>query len=200
MKKTFGSAFALIMVALFTVAPTSPATAYPGGIHLHIAGKVGQKAVGSTVIFGAEGVTQAPQTNSTYSSVGGGFVDAYVPTVPNACLWLVQGNKYGEMGYALEPKISGWTSECQGGWGESARLIQIPASGSLADQIPLPDLPAGQYELWFGAFMSYAEYGTAATLGYAFTIGADGTFTAIGPACGGLCVPASDPLPMEFRR
>ena len=183
MKKTFGSAFALIMVALFTVAPTSPATAYPGGIHFHIAGKVGQKAVGSTVIFGAEGLTQAPQRNSTYSSGGGGFVDAYVGLVPNACLWLNQAID-GEMGYPLEPKISGWTSECIGSWsGESAKQIQIPASGSLADQIPLPDLPAGKYQMWFGAFMSYAEYGSFATLGYDFTIGADGTFTAIGPAC-----------------
>ena len=52
-----------------------------------------------------------------------------------------------------------------------------------AAQIPLPDLPAGKYQMWFGAFMSYAEYGSFATLGYDFTIGADGTFTAIGPAC-----------------
>jgi len=118
MRKTFGSAFALIMVALFTVAPTSPATAYPGGIHLHIAGKVGQKAVGSTVIFGAEGLTQAPQPNSFYSdSVAVGTM------VPNACLWLVQANKYGELGYPLEPKISGWTSECK--WGETDSGKQI---------------------------------------------------------------------------
>ena len=35
----------------------SPATATAaGGIHLHMAGKVGQKAVGTTIIFGAEGV------------------------------------------------------------------------------------------------------------------------------------------------
>ena len=61
MRKTFGSAFALIMVALFTVAPTSPAVAYPGGIHVYIAGKVGQKAVGSTIFFGAEGLTEAPR-------------------------------------------------------------------------------------------------------------------------------------------
>jgi len=189
MRKTFGSAFALIMVALFTVAPTSPATAYPGGIHLHIAGKVGQKAVGSTVIFGAEGLTQAPQPNSFYSdSVAVGTM------VPNACLWLVQANKYGELGYPLEPKISGWTSECKWGETDSGKQIQIPASGSLADQIPLPDLPAGKYEMWFGAFMSYADYGSMATLGYAFTIGADGTFTAIGPACGGLCIPLLTPL------
>ena len=184
------------MVALFTVAPTSPATTYPGGIHLHIAGKVGQKAVGSTVIFGAEGLTQAPQRNSTYSEVGGGFVAAYVPLVPNACLWLNQAID-GEMGYPLEPKISGWTSECIGSWsGESAKQIQIPASGSLADQIPLPDLPAGKYEMWFGAWPSHVDWQhPSITLGVAFTIGADGTFTAIGPACGGIevggvCMPS----------
>ena len=173
MKKTFGSAFALIMIALFTVAPTSPATAYPGGIHLHIAGKVGQKAVGSTVIFGAEGLTEAPQAHDT-------------GLTPNACLWLVQANEYGAMGYNLDPKISGW-GECGGEISmtmtESGKNFQIPASGSLADQIPLPDLPAGKYALWFGAWP--AATGSSVGLGVAFTIGADGTFTAIGPACAG---------------
>ena len=185
MRKTFGSAFALLLVALFTVAPTSPATAYPGGIHLHIAGKVGQKAVGSTVIFGAEGLTQAPQRNSFYShSV------AVPPMVPNACLWLVQANKYGELGYPLEPKISGW-GPCAGPGGESGKNIQIPASGSLADQIPLPDLPEGKYQMWFAAWPSHVDWQhPSINLGYSFTIGADGTFTAIGPACGGFCIPS----------
>jgi len=171
MRKTFGSAFALIMVALFTVAPTSPATAYPGGIHLHIAGKVGQKAVGSTVIFGAEGLIEAPQDPTSILT-------------PNACLWLVQANKYGELGYPLEPKISGW-GPCAGPGGESGKTIQIPASGSLADQIPLPDLPAGKYQMWFGAWPATTVGINSISLGVAFTIGADGTFTAIGPACGG---------------
>ena len=170
------------MVALFTVAPTSPATAYPGGIHLHIAGKVGQKAVGSTVIFGAEGLTEAPQH------------DIYNPGfTPNSCLWLWQANKYGEMGYQLEPAISGW-GHCHGllSTSGSGKQIQIPASGSAAHQIPLPDLPAGKYELWFASFPSTIE--SSISLGVAFTIGADGTFTAIGPACrgievGGLCTP-----------
>ena len=168
------------MVALLTVAPTSPATAYPGGIHLHIAGTVGQKAVGSTIIFGAEGLTQAPQAGSGLT--------------PNSCLWFIQANKHGEMGYRLEPAISGW-SECTGmiANGESAKNIQIPASGSLAGQIPLPDLPAGEYELWFAAWPTAAALSSIG-LGVAFTIGADGTFTAIGPACDGtrvegLCMP-----------
>ena len=169
MRKTFGSAFALIMVALFTVAPTSPATAYPGGIHLHIAGKVGQKAVGSTIIFGAEGLTQAPQEGIL---------------TPNACLWLKASNKYGEFEGPLEPQISGW-GPCAGPGGDSGKDIQIPASGSLADQIPLPDLPAGKYELWFGAWPSTTVGTSSISLGVAFTIGADGTFTAIGPACAG---------------
>jgi hypothetical protein len=183
MRKTFGSAFALIMVALFTVAPTSPATAYPGGIHLHIAGKVGQKAVGSTVIFGAEGLTEAPQYPTSILA-------------PNACLWLVQANKYGHLGYPLEPKISGW-GPCEGTiGGESGKTIQIPASGSLADQIPLPDLPAGKYQMWFGAWPATTVGTNSISLGVAFTIGADGTFTAIGPACGindDACIPI--PLP-----
>ena len=181
MRKTFGSAFALIMVALFTVAPTSPATAYPGGIHLHIAGKVGQKAVGSTIIFGAEGLTEAPQRFTTVSG------DRYTPTglTPNACLWLTQPNQYGEW-EQLEPAISGWGA-CEGiiSDSESGVNIQIPASGSLADQIPLPDLPAGKYQMWFGAWPSTTVGTNSISLGVAFTIGADGTFTAIGPACEG---------------
>jgi len=180
MRKTFGSAFALIMVALFTVAPTSPATAYPGGIHLHIAGKVGQKAVGSTVIFGAEGLTQAPQPPN-------------VVLTPNACLWLEVGNKYGEFQGPLEPQISGW-GPCNGPGGQSGKDIQIPGSGSLADQIPLPHLPAGKYQMWFAAWPTDAVGESTIVLGVAFTIGADGTFTAIGPACdgleiGGRCIP-----------
>ena len=180
MRKAFGSAFALLLVALFTVAPTSPATAYPGGTHLHIAGKVGQKAVGSTVIFGAEGLTQAPQPPN-------------VVLTPNACLWLVQADKYGEDFDPLEPKISGW-GPCAGPGGESGKTIQIPASGSLADQIPLPDLPAGKYQMWFAAWPTDAVGESTIVLGVAFTIGADGTFTAIGPACegervDGLCMP-----------
>ena len=171
MRKPFGSAFALIMVALFTVAPTSPATAYPGGIHLHIAGKVGQKAVGSTVIFGAEGLTEAPQ-------------DATSILTPNACLWLVQADKYGEDFDQLQPAISGWGPCALGS--ESGKTIQIPASGSLADQIPLPDLPAGKYQMWFGAWPATTVGTNSISLGVAFTIGADGTFTAIGPACGGI--------------
>ena len=176
MRKTFGSAFALIMVAMFTVAPTSPATAYPGGIHLHIAGKVGQKAVGSTVFFGAEGLTQAPQP---YGS-GLSFFQNWPPQTPNACLWLVQVDGSG-MGDPLEPEISGWTSGCVWSGPESGKQIQIPASGSLADQIPLPDLPAGNYQMWFGAIPS-GDLPPPITLGVAFTIGSDGTFTAVGPA------------------
>ena len=185
MKKTFGSAFALIMVALFTVAPTSPATAYPGGIHLHIAGKGGQKAVGSTIIFGAEGLTEAPQR---FTTVGG---DRYTPTflTPNACLWLTQPNQYGEWDQ-LEPAISGW-GECEGiiSDSESGVNIQIPASGSVADQIPLPDLPAGKYQMWFAAWPS-VNGSTSLSLGVAFTVGADGTFTAIGPVSDGIRVDA----------
>jgi hypothetical protein len=169
MRKSFGSAFALIMVALFTVAPTSPATA-AGAIHLHIAGQVGQKAVGSTVIFGAEGLTEAPQ-------------DATSIFTPNACLWLVQADKDGEDFDQLQPAISGW-GPCALGSG-SGKTIQIPASGSLADQIPLPDLPAGKYQMWFAAWPTDAVGESTIVLGVAFTIGADGTFTAIGavPLC-----------------
>jgi hypothetical protein len=165
MKKTFGSAFALIMVALFTVAPTSPATAYPGGIHLHIAGKVGQKAVGSTVIFGAEGLTEAPQYATSILA-------------HNACLWLEAGNKNGQF-HPLEPQISDWGS-CAGAGHTGGKYMQIPASGSLADQIPLPDLPAGKYQIGFVAWPATTVGIRSISLGVVFTIGTDGTFTAIG--------------------
>ena len=184
MRKTFGSAFALIMVALFTVAPTSPATAYPGGIHLHIAGKVGQKAVGSTVIFGAEGLTEAPQYATSILA-------------PNACLWLGQADNYGDEFDSLQPAISGWGPCALGN--ESGKTIQIPASGSLADQIPLPDLPAGKYQMWFGAWPATTVGTNSISLGVAFTIGADGTFTAIGPACEGERVDGRCMRPIPFH-
>ena len=184
MKKTFGIAFALIMVALFTVAPTSPATAYPGGIHLHIAGKVGQKAVGSTIFFGAEGLTEAPQAGSGMT--------------PNACLSIRQSiRQNGPRTYPLSQPVEGW-ARCDGSlWGKDGKSFQIPSSGSLAGQIPLPDLPPGQYSLYFEVWpMSLSSEGTAnsVNLNFLFTIGADGTFTQIGPACngvilGGLCTP-----------
>jgi hypothetical protein len=167
MRKTFGSAFALVMVALFTVAPTSPAAAYPGGIHLHIAGKVGQKAVGSTIIFGAEGLTKAPQASSGFT--------------PNSCLIIEQlPGSNGNPTKSLEPAVSGWT-QCTNTlffYSESGKSFQIPASGSFADQVPLPALPAGDYAVEFGALVNG---GNSAALTVTFTIGADGTFTAFGP-------------------
>ena len=180
MKKTFCSAFALIMIALFTVAPTSPATAYPGGISFYIAGKVGQKAVGSTVFFGAENLTQAPQHATTYRT-------------PNACLWLEAVNKDGEF-HPLEPQISGWR-QCAGPpYATYGKDFQIPASGSLAGQIPLPDLPAGKYYMGFGAWPSPTLGVSSLILSFPFTIGTDGTFTEFGTDCdgiedGALCLP-----------
>ena len=126
---------------------------------------------------------QSSSEPQRFTTVSG---DRYTPTglTPNACLWLTQPNQYGEW-EQLEPAISGWGA-CEGiiSDSESGVNIQIPASGSLADQIPLPDLPAGQYQMWFAAWPS-VNGSTSVSLGVAFTIGADGTFSKIGPACGG---------------
>ena len=169
MKKTFGSAFALIMVALFTVAPTSPATA-AGGIHLHMAGKVGQKAVGTTIIFGADRFTNilpAPKSGT-----------ANIET-PNGCLYLTKSED-GETD-TVWPEPHGWEhSSC----GISAQTHNVPASGNLAGSVALPALPAGKYMINWSVFGPWTDDGTTSnstSLNWNFTIGGDGTFTAIGP-------------------
>ena len=163
MRKTFGGAFALIMVALFTVAPTSPAAA-AGGIHLHMAGKVGQKAVGTTIIFGADRFTNILPFLKNSDD-------------PNGCLYLTKSED-GEMD-TVWPEPHGWEhSFC----GISAQTHNVPASGNLAGSVALPALPAGKYMVnWtvFGPFIGNQSNGTS--LNWNFTIGADGTFTAIGP-------------------
>jgi hypothetical protein len=112
MRKTFGSAFALLLVALFTVAPTSPATA-TGGIHLHMAGKVGQKAVGTTIIFGAESVSD-------------------VDTQPNGCVRLTTAiNAADPPTYPVRPIPAGWDNYCK--WADPAALaVHVPAGGNFA--------------------------------------------------------------------
>ena len=163
MKKTFGSAFALIMVALFTVAPTSPATA-TGGIHLHMAGKVGQKAVGTTIIFGAESVSD-------------------VDTQPNGCLRLTRAINAGDPPtYPVRPIPAGWDNYCK--FADPAALaVHVPAGGNFAGSEALPALPAGEYQLFWWVYQRTAKL--VGTLAWKFTIGDDGTFTAIGavPLC-----------------
>ena len=116
--------------------------------------------MGSTIIFGAEGLTEAPQTFG-----------------PTACLWWTKAVPDGELDLC---PVAGTFRNVVG--------IQIPVSGNYANQIPLPDLPAGKYEMWFLAFQSGSTQGLEfpLSLGVRFTIGADGTFTAIGPACDGI--------------
>ena len=173
MRKTFGSAFALILVALFAVAPASPATADPGGIHLHIAGKVGQKAVGSTIIFGAEGLTGAPQ--GPYWT-------------PNASVSIFRVIDFGFT--HLSPNVKGWTpSKLLGMASRDSVDFQVPASGSYVGKIPLPDLPAGEYQIELNALAGKQESGAEKTLNVEFTIAADGTFTKITYCLGGnVCV------------
>ena len=162
MRKTFGTAFALIMVALFTVAPASPATA-AGGIHLHIAGKVGQKAVGSTIIFGAEGETDALQSQRRN----------------NGCLSLKGPKKLSLPGWGPNP--SPWQGVVSPCYGPLTQVHNVPTSGSFAGSVPLPALPAGDYSLTFlvlqAPCLNCANF--APQLQWNFTIGSDGTFFAI---------------------
>ena len=189
MKKTFGIAFALIMVALFTVAPTSPATAYPGGIHLHIAGKVGQKAVGSTIIFGADHFATHPPDQAGAND-----------ETPNGLLILKTSSGEGEpRDSEVWPNPDGWN-----GSDGSSQTHNVPASGNLAGSVTLPALPAGEYRITWMVFGPWTapERGHVGpvqgnlTLGnntisigtflvWDFTIGSGGTFTAIGavPLC-----------------
>lgn len=167
MRKTFGSAFALLLVALFTVAPTSPAAA-AGGIHLHMAGKVGQKAVGTTIIFGADRFTNIlPAPKSGTANI----------EQPNGCLYLTKSEDRDSDSVSPEPH--GWEhSLC----GVSVQTHNVPASGNLAGSVVLPALPAGKYMVnWtvFGPLIGNQSNGTS--LNWIFTIGGDGTFTAIGP-------------------
>ena len=162
MKKTFGSAFALIMVALFTVAPTSPATA-TGGTHLHMAGKVGQKAVGTTIIFGADRL--APVVPATSGA-------------PNGCLTLTTGlgDDYLGVQVAVDPIPVGWGNGlCDP---SSSQTHDVPPTGNMAASVALPNLPAGGYLLTWYVWSSFYPL----TLQWLFTIGDDGTFTSIGVA------------------
>ncbi|MDA8580296.1 hypothetical protein N9K72_04950, partial [Pontimonas sp.] len=133
MKKTFGSAFALIMVALFTVAPTSPATATAAaGIHLHMAGKVGQKAAGTTIIFGAVRLPDLTRSQQY---------------APNGCLRLTTTHDASELDWVEELRTipAGWDNRCE--FTEPAQLaVDVPAGGNFAGSAPLPGLPAGSYQ------------------------------------------------------
>ena len=166
MKKTFGSAFALMVVAMSTVAVTQPAVADPedfGGIHLHLAGKVGQKAVQSTIIFGAEGLKGVPQNQSA----------------ANSCLAITKYEPGHGWGYSLSPIPEGWGQQCSHPLVWEGKTFQIPASGSFAETVPLPNLPAGGYQLWFGVVADYPPGKGIPILQVVFEIGTDGTFTMV---------------------
>jgi len=188
MRKTFGGAFALIMVALFSVAPASPATA-AGGIHLYMAGKVGQKAVGTTIIFGADRFPTHPPDQAGAND-----------ETPNGLLVLTTSSGEGEpRDSGVWPEPDGW----RGSYG-SSQTHNVPASGNLAGSVTLPALPAGEYMLdWtvFGPWrapergyegpiqgnltLGNNSISIGTSLVWNFTIGGDGTFTAIGavPLC-----------------
>ena len=146
--------------------PTSPATA-AGGIHLHMAGKVGQKAVGTTISFGADRLPRVPPAG---------------PGNPNGCLTLKGGSN----------SLPGWGNPT-GCHAAAAQAHNVPASGSLAGSVALPTLPAGKYSLVWEVHQkaratpnpSVYVPGNWVALVWNFTIGADGTFTAIGVGCGG---------------
>ena len=179
MKKTFGSAFALIMVALFTVAPTSPATA-TGAIHLYMAGKVGQKAAGTTIMAGTAGFS----SHILVDPPG-------VPSFPlPACVYLDAGDGSGP-GTAIDPFDVDAVSQCLvSGDGNpvyrSGAGFTIPASGNSYFEIPLPELAEGSYLLSFTALNNQGPKrnmittsGDALTLQWIFSIAKDGTFSSI---------------------
>ena len=155
-----------MVVAMSTVAVTQPAVADPedfGGIHLHLAGKVGQKAVLSTIIFGAEGLKGVPQRQSA----------------GNSCLAITEYKPGGGMGYSLSPVPEGWGQQCSRPFVFDGKTFQIPSTGSFAGRVPLPDLPAGGYQLWFGVAADYPAGKGFPELRVIFIIGADGTFTLV---------------------
>ena len=166
MKKTFAAAVTLMVVAMSAVYATPPAVALPedfGGIHLHLAGKVGQKAVLSTIIFGAEGLKGVPQNQSA----------------ANSCLAITKYEPGHGMGYSLSPIPDGWGEQCSHPFVWEGKTFQIPASGSFAETVPLPNLPAGAYQLWFGAVADYPPGKGNPVLQVVFEIGTDGTFTMV---------------------
>ena len=166
MRTIFAYAFALMVVAMSTVAATHPAVADPedfGGIHLHLAGKVGQKAVLSTIIFGAEGLKGAPQKQSS----------------GNSCLAITEYEPGHGEGYSLSPVPEGWGQQCSHPFPFDGKTFQIPSTGSFAGSVPLPDLPAGGYQLWFGAAADYPPGKGFPELRVIFNIGTDGTFTLV---------------------
>ena len=155
-----------MVVAMSTVAVTQPAVADPedfGGIHLHLAGKVGQKAVLSTIIFGAEGLKGVPQNQSA----------------ANSCLAITKYEPGHGMGYSLSPIPEGWGQQCSHPLVWEGKTFQIPASGSFAETVPLPNLPAGGYQLWFGVVADYPPGKGIPILQVVFEIGTDGTFTMV---------------------
>ena len=131
---------------------------------MHMAGKVGQKAVGTTIIFGAENVSD-------------------LDTQPNGCLRLTTAiNAVDPPTYAVRPIPAGWDNWCP--FTEPAALaVDVPAGGNFAGSEALPALPAGVYQLVWGVWQRTTA-GSGELMGplvWNFTIGADGTFTAIGP-------------------
>ena len=200
MRKTFGSAFALIMVALFTVAPISPASALgptvneAAAIHLHMAGKVGQKAVGTTIMAGTAGFTTQYllRTNGTTCPPGGGD-DGCVASFPTpAGIYLGRVDSAGTTNPIdpFPPGPSGKQVAVSGGEQDyisrNGAAFTIPASGNSYFQTALPTLEAGNYMLSFKAINNQDSviggansYGTAMTLQWIFTIASDGTFSSI---------------------
>lgn len=165
MKKTLSSAFAVMVLAVSAVALTAPAVADPGGfggIHLHVAGKAGQKAVGSTIIFGAEGLKGVPQNQSG-----------------NSCLAITRSIVGKGYGMSLSPIPTGWDQQCPKQVPGVGKTFQLPSSGSFAYRVPLPDLPPGEYQLLFSAIADHAPGTGNPVLLVSIQIEADGSFSKV---------------------
>ncbi|MDA7715908.1 hypothetical protein N8797_00880 [Pontimonas sp.] len=115
MRKTFGAIATTILVALLTVAPVSPAHADGGAIHLHMAGKVGQKAVGTTIMAGTSAFT----------------ADLNVFSFPG-CIYLNAVNASGTTGATVDiwPSDTSCDITFTNVYVTNAVAVAIPASGN----------------------------------------------------------------------
>jgi len=190
MRKPFGMIASTILVALLTVAPVSPANADGGAIHLHMAGKVGQKAVGTTIMAGTSAFTSDLWEIQSNGDVCAG---AWVANCVNVfsfpgCIYLNAVDTSGTTGAT----VNIWPSDTRcditftNVYVTNAVAVAIPASGNSYQELRLPLLKPGSYLLSFTAMdeqyvtsPNSVQEQVALTLQWTFTVAADGTFSAI---------------------
>lgn len=190
MNKAFGAIATTILVALLTVAPVSPANADGGAIHLHMAGKVGQKAVGTTIMAGTSAFTSDLwEIQSTGDICAGAWVANCVNVFAfPGCIYLNAVNASGTTGATVDiwPSDTRCDISFTNVYVSNALDVTIPASGNSYKELPLPPLKPGSYLLSFTAMdeqyvtsPNSVQEQVALTLQWTFTVAADGTFSSI---------------------